>query len=135
MADGREVYACPKFISLKERPGQPGANQDQLEDMCNFLNSIHAHNVAFESTIKQKPVSKLKKSKTKKSSEPWIVRETLDLFTGEKVYMYMNTNTGEEITSSDGDKLKELNAPKKKEKRIKSNVVPMEHMTFSFKIK
>ena len=49
--------------------------------------------------------------------------------------MYMNTNTGEEITSSDGDKLKELNAPKKKEKKIKSNVVPMEHMTFNFKIK
>ena len=47
MADGREVYACPKFISLKERPGQPGANQDQIEDMCNFLNSTHAHNVAL----------------------------------------------------------------------------------------
>ena len=49
--------------------------------------------------------------------------------------MYINTNTGEEITSSDSDKLKELNAPKKKEKKIKSNVVPMEHMTFNFKIK
>ena len=118
------IYYCSKLV-----------NPIEYESYIKRISEIHAHNVAFESTIKQKPVSKSKKNKTKKSSEPWIVRETLDLFTGEKVYMYMNTNTGEEITSSDGDKLKELNAPKKKEKRIKSNVVPMEHMTFSFKIK
>lgn len=47
MADGRAVSACLKFIGLKDRPGQSGTNQDQIEDMCNFLNSTHAHNVAF----------------------------------------------------------------------------------------
>lgn len=119
------IYYCNKLV-----------NPIDYQQFINNITSIHINNILFEhSRIEVDTKTKTKNTKKKKLKEPWIVRETIDLFTNEKVYVYTNVNTGEEITSSDSDKLKELNAPKKKEKRTKSNVVPMEHMTFSFKIK
>ena len=62
------------------------------------------------------------------------------MFTGEVKYIYNNPKTGEEIISSDGNLLDELNAKKTKvkkasHKKTKVEKLDMSNITFNFNIK
>ena len=65
---------------------------------------------------------------TRKKKNKYVKLTTVDMFTGEKVYYYENISTREFIKSSNPNLLHEL------ENTIR-NTVPIEAMTFNFKIK
>lgn len=94
-------------------------------------NIIYEQNIPINTTIiKSKPV------KTKKKSIPnkFVKRVSIDMFTGEEIYYYINLKTNEEVRSINPNLLDELNAPKKKVKK-KEIGVPISAMTFNFNLK
>ena len=111
----------------------------------NYIDKVikrHIDNLIFEYEHPYvSPVNK-KKSTTKKKKLPpnkFFKQVTYDLFTGKKVYIYINPRTKEEINSDNPNMLDELNTSKKKEHKksikIKQTGVPISAMTFSFKKK
>lgn len=102
----------------------------------------HIDNIIFEYEHPYVPkhIKKVKESKKKKlPPNKFIKYSTLDMFTGNTIYIYENPRTKEKIESNNPDLLDELNAPKKKERKksikIKEVGVPISAMTFSFKKK
>ena len=87
---------------------------------------IDNHNINIEMYLNTKddctPKAKKKKTSTRKKKAKYIRETTTDIFTGETIYVYENTITGEQITSKDDSLLDSLNGKSSKRKRNK--VVP-----------
>jgi len=115
------------------------------QELYNFyfdcLITRHRDNVQFEldNPILEEAIIEKSKAVAKKTLPNKFIRQvTTDMFTNEEIYIYSNSKTGETITSTDPNKLDELNSKPKKEKKVKQSKVvsvPMEAMKFSFKKK
>lgn len=110
-------------------------NQFLYNEYIDKLAKRHYDNIEFELANPYKSKEKNKRN-TKKKSAPnkFIKQNTIDLFTGENVYVYENFKTKEVIKSNNPDLLNELNSVKKK-KETKIVGVPLSAMTFNFKNK
>lgn len=94
-------------------------------------NIIYEHNLSVDTTVvKSKPVKIKKKSIPNK----FVKRVSIDMFTGEEIYYYINLKTNEEVRSTNPNLLDELNTSKKKVKK-KEIGVPISAMTFNFNLK
>lgn len=96
---------------------------------------IDNHNINIEMYLNTKedyaPKTKKKKTTTRKKKDKYIRETTTDIFTGETIYVYENTTTGEQITSKDGSLLDSLNG--KVAKKKKSKVMPfISNISFKF---
>lgn len=84
---------------------------------------IDNHNINVEMYLNTKedcaPKTKKKKTTTRKKKDKYIRETTTDIFTGETIYVYENTTTGEQITSKDGSLLDSLNGKVAKKKKSK----------------
>lgn len=116
-------------------------NQFIYNKYIDKLIEFHNKNIIIEKErdiiITESIPSKKKIVRKNQIPNKWYRAITQDLYTGEDIYIYENMRTKESFTSKDSNLLETLNAPKKKEKKIKSKVigVPMEAMTFNFKKK
>ena len=85
---------------------------------------IDNHNINIEMYLNTKedctPKTKKKKTTTRKKKDKYIRETTTDIFTGETIYVYENTTTGEQITSKDGSLLDSLNGKVAKKKKNKA---------------
>lgn len=85
---------------------------------------IDNHNINIEMYLNTKedctPKTKKKKTTTRKKKDKYIRETTTDIFTGETIYVYENTTTGEQITSKDGSLLYSLNGKVAKKKKNKA---------------
>ena len=96
---------------------------------------IDNHNINIEMYLNTKDdctiKTKKKKTTTRKKKDKYIRETTTDIFTGETIYVYENTTTGEQITSKDGSLLDSLNG--KVAKKKKSKVMPfISNISFKF---
>lgn len=96
---------------------------------------IDNHNINIEMYLNTKedctPKTKKKKNTTRKKKDKYIRETTTDIFTGETIYVYENTTTGEQITSKDGSLLDSLNS--KVAKKKKSKAMPfISNISFKF---
>lgn len=115
-------------------------NQFYYNFYIDRLIDVHVKNIKYEY---DNPINinrnTNKKHKKKKKTPPnvFVKRVSTDMFTGEQIYFYTNLRTNEEIKSSNPDLLDELNSSKKKERKpkVKTIGVPLDAMTFNFKIK
>lgn len=113
-------------------------NQLLYNEYINKFINRHIENIVFEYEHPYLDKSTKKVTKRKKTpANKFIKYVTFDIFTNEKIYVYENLYTKEQIKSNNPNLLEELNAPKKKERKkvIKNKHVgvPIEAMTFSFK--
>ena len=85
---------------------------------------IDNHNINIEMYLNTKedyaPKTKKKKTTTRKKKAKYVRETTTDIFTGETIYVYENTTTGEQITSKDGSLLDSLNGKVAKKKKSKA---------------
>lgn len=100
-------------------------------------NIVYEHNNPIVRDIKERPNPK---DKRKTPPNKFFKSSEKDMFTGEVKYIYNNPKTGEEIISSDGNLLDELNAKKTKvkktsPKKTKVEKLDMSNITFNFNIK
>lgn len=113
-------------------------NQITYNKYLDALIDKHIQNIIFEYAHPYNPIKiNKKKRNSKKRTIPnkFIKQETIDMFTGERTYFYINPKTGEEYESSNPDFISELKQRKKKEKSPKRGAVPISAMTFDFKKK
>ena len=113
-------------------------NQITYNKYLNSLIDRHIQNIVFEYAHPYNPIKVGKKKRNSKKRiipNKFIKHESIDIFTGEKKYIYTNPKTGEEYESSNSDFINELKQRKKKEKAPKRGVVPISAMTFDFKKK
>lgn len=115
-------------------------NQLLYNEYINKFIDRHIENIVFEyeHPYLDKSAKKVTKRK-KKPANKFIRYVTFDIFTNEKIYVYENLYTKEQIKSDNPNLLEELNAPKKKECKksisTKKVGVPISAMTFNFKKK
>lgn len=115
-------------------------NQLLYNEYINKFIDRHIENIVFEyeHPYLDKSAKKVTKRK-KKSTNKFIRYVTFDIFTNEKIYVYENLYTKEQIKSNNPNLLEKLNAPKKKERKksvsTKKVGVPISAMTFNFKKK
>lgn len=115
-------------------------NQLLYNEYINKFIDRHIENIIFEyeHPYLDKSAKKVTKRK-KKPANKFIRYVTFDIFTNEKIYVYENLYTKEQIKSDNPNLLEELNAPKKKECKksisAKKVGVPISAMTFNFKKK
>lgn len=115
-------------------------NQLLYNEYINKFIDRHIENIVFEyeHPYLDKSAKKVTKRK-KKPANKFIRYVTFDIFTNEKIYVYENLYTKEQIKSDNPNLLEELNAPKKKEHKksisAKKVGVPISAMTFNFKKK
>lgn len=126
-------YAYNKFIYWYIRCLLRLTDYIKYNYYYNLLYAIHNFNLEFESLFVEKEEKKVKTTRKKKEKvkveNKFIKKVTLNIFTGEEMYIYFNPKTGEEIESDNPNLLDELNAPKKK---IKYNYIKPEHLHFNF---
>ena len=98
--------------------------------MYNMFLAVHEENIVIKDAsvgiekVKVKTVSKKSKPKNQ-----FYRLETKDIF-GNTTYNYINPKTGDSFFSDNPNLLDELN-----KKKVKTNVVSLDNMTFSFKKK
>lgn len=113
-------------------------NQFLYNNYINYLINRHIKNILFEYEHPYSPTKIVKKKRNSKKriiEDKFIKQETIDMFTGNKKYFYINAKTGEQFESSNPNLVDELKQRKKKEKVSKRGAVPISAMTFSFKKK
>ena len=99
---------------------------------ASLLEKRHKDNIEFEENnpeIKEEVPKSKKEAKQRKPKNIWVKDVSTDLFNGNPKYIYSNLKTGECITSDNPNLLEELNAKKKKEKKVKTPIPK-----FNFKI-
>lgn len=98
--------------------------------MYNMFLAVHEENIIIKDA--SVGIEKVKVKTVKKKSKPknqYYRLETKDIF-GNTTYNYINPKTGDSFFSYDPNLLDELN-----KKKVKTNVVSLDNMTFSFKKK
>lgn len=113
-------------------------NQITYNKYLDVLIDRHVQNILFEYAHPYTPIKVGKKKRnSKKRTIPnkFVKQKTIDMFTGEEIYVYTNSKTGEEYQSSNPNLINELKQRKKKEKAPKRGAVPISAMTFDFKKK
>ena len=98
--------------------------------MYNMFLAVHEENIIIKDA--SIGIEKAKVKTTNKKSKPknqYYKLESKDIF-GNTTYNYVNPKTGDSFFSDDPNLLDELN-----KKKVKTNVISLDNMTFSFKKK
>lgn len=106
------------------------SNPFTYNKMYNMFLAVHEENVIIkDASIGIEKVKVKTTNKKPKVKNQYYKLETKDIF-GKTTYNYVNPKTGDSFFSDDPNLLDELN-----KKKVKTNVVSLENMTFSFKKK
>lgn len=129
-SDNRYKRTFYLFIRCMFRLDNPFVYNHYYDELL----KVHKNNMEFEEVYKE-PVKNNKsqtKTKKKKVENKFFRSVTHDMFTNEVKYIYWNPKTNEEIISTNGDLLEELNNNIKKKKPKTSNIVVPKGIVYKF---